>query len=118
MASQIGGDVSGGMQLGAPVSDEERAAKDTVKVTVEYLPATKPFEHKYLRPTELTIVRSDSMAFFGVSDHKDRDTHEFFLVYEGRRLTNLSETLGQLLGPHRHDAEFHLVEQVTQGDAA
>jgi len=118
MAAESNGDVSGGKQSGAPVIEREQPAKDLVKVKVSYLPATKQFEQEYVRPTELSIVRADAMAFFGVRDHKDRDTQEFFLEFEGRRLTNLSETLGELLGPHRPEAEFHLVEQVTQGGLA
>jgi hypothetical protein len=49
-----------------------------------------------------------------VSDHRDRDTHQFFLEFDGRRLTDMAETLRQLLG-HRHGAKFNLVEQITPG---
>ena len=88
-----------------------------VEVTVEYLPAAKPFHRSYDGNTTLGAVRTDAMAFFGVSDHKDRDTHQFFLEFNGKRLTNLAETLEQLLGPHRKDAHFNLVEQITPGSA-
>ena len=54
------------------------------------------------------------MAFFGVSDHRDRDVHEFFLTHEGVRITNLSQTLEQLVAD-KHDAKFDLVEQITPG---
>ncbi|MBV8893208.1 MAG: hypothetical protein JO266_14770 [Acidobacteria bacterium] len=50
-----------------------------------------------------------------VGDHKDRDTHQFFLEFQGRRLTNMAETLEQLLGPQRRGAKFNLVEQITPG---
>lgn len=86
-----------------------------VEVTVEYLPAAKPFHRSYARTATVGTVRADAMAFFGVSDHKDRDTHQFFLEFNGKRLTNMAETLDQLLGPHRKDAHFNLVEQITPG---
>jgi hypothetical protein len=45
------------------------------QVTVDYLPAAHPFHHSYDGSVTLATVRSEAMAFFGVSDHKDRDTH-------------------------------------------
>jgi hypothetical protein len=56
-----------------------------------------------------------AMTFFGVSDHRDRDTHQFFLEFNGQRLTDLNQTLELLLGPHRKGAHFNLVEQITPG---
>jgi hypothetical protein len=88
---------------------------EAVEVTVSYLPSPNRFHRKYADETTVGTIRTDAMAFFGVTDHKDRDTHEFFLEFEGRRLTNLGETLKQLLGPRRREAHFNLVEQVTQG---
>jgi hypothetical protein len=85
-----------------------------VRVTVEYLPATKPFHHEYSPDTTIGTVQADAMSFFGVRDYQDRDTHRFFLEFHHQRLTNLSETLHQLLGDKR-EAEFHLVEQITPG---
>jgi hypothetical protein len=55
------------------------------------------------------------MTFFGVSDHQDRDTHQFFLEFKSQRLTNMTETLDELLGPHRRGAHFNLIEQITPG---
>jgi hypothetical protein len=93
-------------------------AKDTdVEVTVEYLPAAKPFRCTYDGAVTVGTVRSDAMTFFGVSDHRDRDTHQFFLEFNGQRLTNMNQTLDQLLGPHRKGAHFNLVEQITAGCA-
>lgn len=86
-----------------------------VEVTVEYLPASRPFHKEYPDSTTVGTVRTEAMAFFGVSDHRDRDTHQFFLEFNGRRLTNTAETLEQLLGPHRKAAHFNLVEQITPG---
>ena len=86
-----------------------------VEVTVEYLPAAKPFHRPYADSATVGAVRTDAMAFFGVTDHKDRDTHQFFLEFNGQRLTNMTETLAQLLGPHRKGAHFNLVEQITPG---
>ena len=85
------------------------------RITVDYLPASQPFHHSYEGSATLSTVRTDAMAFFHVSDHKDRDTHQFFLEFQGRRLTNMAETLEQLLGPHRRGAKFNLVEQITPG---
>jgi hypothetical protein len=92
----------------------EHPHAELVNAQVEYLPASQPYQHRYPDSTPLATVRTDSMAFFGVSDHRDRDTHEFFLTYAGQRITNLSQTLEQLVGD-KHDATFDLVEQITQG---
>jgi hypothetical protein len=97
----------------SPQHDHDR--KEQVAVTVSYLPAPRPYHHSFEGQTTVGTVRTDAMTFFGVRDYKDRDTHEFFLEFEGLRLTNLAETLDQLLGPHRREAHFNLIEQVTQG---
>lgn len=91
-------------------------AKDTdIEVTVEYLPAAKPFHRTCDGTVTVGTVRSEAMAFFGVNDHKDRDTHQFFLEFNGQRVTNTDQTLNQLLGPHRKGAHFNLIEQITPG---
>jgi hypothetical protein len=92
-----------------------QVAREIVKVTVAYLPAPAPFRHVFSDETLIATVRTDALVFFGVQDHQDRDKHEFFLEFEGRRLTNSAETLGQLLGPHRREAHFNLIEEITKG---
>lgn len=99
-----------------PAVPQPGAAPDD-QVTVDYLPATHPFHRSYEGTTILATVRADAMAYFGVSDHKDRDTHQFFLEFNGQRVTNTAQTLDQLLGPHRKGAHFNLVEQITPGAA-
>ncbi len=96
-------------------SKEPKPAAQEVQVTVNYLPATRPFHRAYPGSTTLGTVRTDAMNFFGVQDHTDRNRYEYFLEFEGKRITNLLETLDALLGPHRRGAEFHLVEQITPG---
>jgi|SRR5579864_80564 len=93
------------------------AKNEDVEVTVEYLPAAKPFHRVYGGTSTVGTVRTDAMSFFGVSDHRDRDTHQFFLEFNGQRLTNMAQVLDQLLGPHRKGAHFNLVEQITPGAA-
>lgn len=93
----------------------QRSESPDYEIAVEYLPASHPFHKSYEGNETLATVRADAMNFFHVSDHRDRDTHQFFLEFEGRRLTDMAETLKQLLGPHRHEAKFHLVEQITPG---
>jgi hypothetical protein len=100
----------GAEQAGHPVVGHE-----VVTVTVSYLPSPNAFHHKYPDETMIGTVRTDAMQFFGVSNHTDRDTHEFFLEFEGRRLTDMAETLERLLGRDRREAHFHLIEQVTKG---
>ncbi len=90
------------------------AGKD-VEVTVDYLPATAAFHHEYPRLETLATVRTEAMVFFGVRDRQERDKYEYFLEFDGNRITNTSQTLGELLGPHQKKAEFHLVEQITPG---
>jgi hypothetical protein len=98
-----------------PVPPPQLADAPDDRITVEYLPASHPFHREYEGNVTLSMVRADAMTFFKVSDHKDRDTHQFFLEFKGQRLTNMAETLDQLLGPHRRAAKFNLVEQITPG---
>jgi hypothetical protein len=102
------------------MSQTVRAAHhlDLFQTEVEYLPAAEPYRHDYPGTTELATVRSDAMAFFAVSNHKDRDVHEFFLIHDDKRITNLSQTIEQLLGERERDAEFDLVEQITPGQCS
>lgn len=103
------------------VVEENKQAKpgeQEVQVTVVYIAAAQPFHRAYVGSTTLGTVRTEAMNFFGVKDHTDRNKYEYFLEFEGKRITNLSETLDTLLGLHRRGAEFHLVEQITPGAAA
>src|SRR5438552_1563985 len=79
-----------------------------VQVSVGYLPATQPYHHPYPGETVLETVRTDSMQFFGVQDRQERDTYRYFLEFEGQRVSNTSQTLRDLLGPHRLGAHFNL----------
>jgi hypothetical protein len=101
----------------APDSLVGRTAVDreVIEVKVEYLPSPAPFVRKYKDETVIETIRTDAMTFFGVKDYQDRNIHKFFLEFEGRVLENTSETLDQLLGPHRRSAHFNLIERVTQG---
>lgn len=98
-------------QSAVPLKD----AKQEVEVTVRYLPAKNEFRRDFSRAATVGQVRADAMAFFGVSDHQDRDTHVFYLEFEHRRLANMNETLQQLIGEHRDDASFFLVEEIKPG---
>ena len=89
--------------------------RDVVEVSVDYLPSPNQFHQKYQDKTVIETVRIDAMNFFGVKDFQDRNIHKFFLEFEGRVIENTSETLEQLLGPHRSSARFNLIERVTQG---
>lgn len=99
----------------------EQQAKDAhgthpaVRVTVNYLPANKAFHEAYPGTTTLATVRTDATKFFGVHDRQERDKYEYFLEFQGSRLTNTSQTLDQLLGSHPRRAEFNLIEQITPG---
>lgn len=100
------------------VTVEERgkqAGQVGVQVTVDYLPATTPFHREYPGTETLAVVRTDAMVFFGVRDRQERDKYEYFLEFQRSRVTNNSQTLDELLGPHRRGAEFHLIEQITPG---
>jgi len=86
-----------------------------VQVTVDYLPAAKPFHKAFEETTTLETVRTEAMTFFGVSDRQERDTFRYFLEFEKSRITNTAQTLKDLLGPHRRGAHFNLIEEVTPG---
>ncbi len=90
-------------------------AREFVEVSVDYLPSPNQFRQRYKDETLIEPIRTDAMAFFGVKDFQDRNIHKFFLEFEGRVIENTSQTLEQLIGPHRHSAHFNLIERVTQG---
>lgn len=96
----------------------ETKTKQTVKVTVDYLPASEAFRHEYTRETVLETIRSQAMAFFGVADRQERDTYKYYLEHDGHRITDTSVTLGSVVGEHAHAAHFNLVEEITPGRPA
>lgn len=94
----------------------EALAQKTIETKVGYLPAPKPYEHRYPPDTLMEVIRAAAMAHFGVENYTDRNTHEFFLEFEGRRITDYSQTLEAVIGGKHHEkADFELVEQVTAG---
>jgi hypothetical protein len=95
----------------------ETKAPAKVEVTVDYLPATKPFHDAFGQTDTIGTVRSRATAFFGVADHQDRDKHEYFLEFDGNRLIDLGQTLEALIGSRRRGAHFNLIEVITQGAA-
>jgi hypothetical protein len=86
-----------------------------IQVTVDYLPAAKPFHNDFVETTTLETVRAEAMNFFGVRDRQERDTFKYFLEFEKTRVTNTSQTLRDLLGPERRGVHFNLIEEVTKG---
>jgi hypothetical protein len=96
----------------------EAATKQTVKVTVDYLPAAAAFHGEYARETVLETIRSEAMSFFEVADRTERDTYRYYLEHEGRRITDTSVTLGSVVEEHAHGAHFNLVEEITPGRPA
>jgi hypothetical protein len=86
-----------------------------IQVIVDYLPANGPFHREFEATTALEVVRSDAMAFFEVRDRQERDAYKYYLSFENSRVTDTSQTLEHLLGPHRKGAHFHLVEEITPG---
>jgi len=95
---------------------EQAVRQETsVDIHVHYLPAVHAFRRTYDDEALVATVRSDAMTFFGVQDRTDRNKHEFFLEFEGQRITNYNQTLEQLFGRDRREANFNLVEQITAG---
>jgi|SRR6266404_5364312 len=101
----------------APEPTGPAASLAHVEVTVSYLPATQPFHQRYPEQAILETVRADAMQFFGVRDRQERDTFRYFLEFDGARISNLSQTLRQLLGEHRQGAHFNLIEEITPGSS-
>lgn len=86
-----------------------------VQVTVNYLPAAGPFREEYPHGAILETMRGQAMEFFGVQDRQERDTYRYYLEFEGERLTDTSQTLGDLVGERRRGAHFNLIEEITPG---
>jgi hypothetical protein len=98
-----------------PDRPQSEPRQPNVQVTVDYLPATKPFHNDFEETTTLETVRTEAMVFFGVRDRQERDTFRYFLEFEKARVTNTAQTLKDLLGPKRRGAHFNLIEEVTPG---
>lgn len=94
-----------------------KAAKksDPVHVTVNYLPAAAPYKEEHQHETVLETIRAQAMGFFGVQDRQERDTYRYYLEFEGQRLANANQTLGELIGEKRRGAHFNLIEEITPG---
>ena len=90
-------------------------ARQEIKITIDYLPATQDFNQDYPPETVLETIRTDAKNFFGVQDRQERDTYFYYLAHNGQRVQDTNATLGQLVGPHPHAAHFSLVEQITAG---
>src|SRR5437016_2199169 len=86
--------------------------KTTVEVTANYLPSTEQYRQSFKRTQTLGDVKTGVMAFFKVSDFKDRDTHTFHLLFEGQQRDDLGIRLDALLGNERHSAHFQLIERI------
>jgi hypothetical protein len=95
--------------------DHPKPPPPPVQVTVDYLPATKPFHNDFVEATTLETVRTEAMNFFGVRDRQERDTYRYFLEFEKARITNTTQTLRELLGAERRGVHFNLIEEVTPG---
>ena len=87
-----------------------------IQVTVDYLPAAAPFQHRYAPETIVEAVRVAAMKFFGVQDRQERDTYRYFLEIGGTRITDTSQPISNFV-EHGHELHFHLVEQITPGSA-
>jgi hypothetical protein len=87
-----------------------------IQVTVDYLPAAAPFQHRYPPETTVETVRVAAMKFFGVQDRQDRDTYRYFLEISGTRITDTSQPISNFI-EHGREHHFHLVEQITPGSA-
>lgn len=99
----------------ASLPTRDAQSHSAVQVTVDYLPAAKPFHKEFPETTTLETVRAEAMTFFGVRDRQERDTFRYFLEFEKTRITDTGRTLRDLLGPHRSGAHFNLIEEVTPG---
>jgi hypothetical protein len=86
-----------------------------IQVTVDYLPAAKPFHGDFEETTTIETVRTEAMNFFGVRERQERDTYRYFLEFEKTRITDTTQTLRNLLGSRRRGAHFNLIEEVTPG---
>lgn len=87
-----------------------------IDVTANYLPASQQFRQEFQRTDTIGTVRVAIMTFFGVADRTiGRLNYTYYLSFEGRRLDNLSQMLGDLVGNERHTAHFQLLEEIKEG---
>ena len=96
---------------------EAKPQHETVKVSVDYLPAAKPFKKDFEETATLETVRTEAMAHFGVRDRQERDTYHYWLHFDGQRINDTNQTLDQVLGKKRN-GKFDLVEEITPGSVS
>ena len=95
---------------------QARPEDETVKVSVDYLPAAEPFKKDFEETATLEAVRTEAMAHFGVRDRQERDAYHYWLHFDGQRISDTNQTLPQLVGKKRR-GKFDLVEEITPGSA-
>jgi hypothetical protein len=109
------------MTTAEQIDTEQEHPPEAFEVMVSYLPAAHAYHHRYVADTVVEKVRTDSMAFFHVHDHQERDTYRYFLEFGGVRITDTSQTLAHLAAHHHHHGDelhFNLVEEITPGSAS
>ena len=93
---------------------QAKPEQETVKVSVDYLPAAAPFKQDFEETDVLEAIRVAAMEHLDVRDRQERDAYRYWLHHEGQRVTDTNQTLGQLVGKKRH-GKFDLVEEITPG---
>lgn len=92
-------------------------AEATLKVTVHYPAAKKPFEEgDASRSESLATLKKAVLTAFGLTEGQSADGKTYtYTLYHGKTpLENLNESLGQIAG-EKHTLELKLSQQVTQG---
>jgi hypothetical protein len=95
---------------------EHVAQHETLHVEVRYLAVKDPYKDPSAKSSEtLGTLKARVLRHFGLEEgNVDGGRKEYFLVYEGTQLTELSITLGDLAKGKRH-LEMKLIEHFTQG---
>lgn len=90
----------------------QRPGRQTLRVTVTYPPAVKPYKDDAAPPTEtLATLKTAVLNAFHL---EETATKKFKLFHGGTEYSNPSQTLGEIAGDHQ-EVVFQLEEVIVQG---
>lgn len=98
------------------IHEGHKAEQHSIAVRVRYIGAQTPYIDAHAKPDEtLAVLKQRVLSFFGlVEGSVENGTKMYVFAHNSVELTNLSQTLGQLV-TEGHEIKLDLLEQFEQG---
>ncbi|HYT81131.1 MAG TPA: hypothetical protein VEQ37_18125 [Actinomycetota bacterium] len=98
------------------MAESQRVATEEVEVGVTYAGAEGPFKRAYAAEVQVQQVKADVLEAFGLAETIDEAGNQtlYFLYRGGDKITDLSQTVGDL-ADHRKHLQLRLVREVIAG---